>query len=284
MRTPWWAKIAGKLVLSRVPLGYRLWRRLGLFRHGTMDVPAYAYGIFRNHYERSDFARKGEGFVALELGPGDSAVSALTAAAHGASRTYLVDTGDYATRRMSVYRATADYLTAQGFATRLDDADDFEDVLWKCRAFYVTTGLSGLRDIPSGSVDFIWSHAVLEHVRLREFSELNRELRRLLRDDGVCSHRIDLSDHLEGGLNNLRFRRTIWESSFFAHAGFYTNRLRYGDMLRCFKEAGFSVDVLQVGRWPVVPIARDALAEEFSTLPDQELCIRWFDAVLRPAG
>lgn len=282
MNAPWWTKIGAKLVLSRVPVPYDFWRRIGIFRQGAMDDPSYAFNVFRHHFDRIDFARKREGFVALELGPGDSVVSALIAVSHGARRTYLVDSGSYATTNMSVYHAASDYLRAQGLSSSLTNNDGFDDMLSKCGAVYLTTGLAGLREIPSASVDFIWSQAVLEHVRLHEFQELNRELRRIVRTDGVCTHAIDLADHLQEGLNNLRFSHDTWESDFFAHAGFYTNRLRYQSMLRHFEEAGFAVDVVRVKRWPQLPTPRTALHPQFSQLSDDELLIREFDVVLRP--
>lgn len=282
MTVPWWIKIGAKLVLSRLPISYNFWRRIGIFRQGAMDDPSYAFGVFRNHFERVDFARKRDGFVALELGPGDSVVSALIAAAHGAHRMYLVDSGSYATRNMNAYHAAARHLRAHGLSTPLADTDDFDGMLSKCGAMYVTSGLVGLREIPTGSVDFIWSQAVLEHIRVHEFQALNRELRRILRSDGVCTHAIDLADHLQEGLNNLRFSHDTWESDFFAHAGFYTNRLRYQNLLHHFEEAGFSVEVARVKRWPVLPTPREAFSPEFSKLTEDELLIREFDVVLRP--
>ena len=49
------------------------------------------------------------------------------------------------------------------------------------------------------SVDFVWSHAVLEHVSASaEFLEIHAEkTRRVISDDGVCSHTVDLKDHLD---------------------------------------------------------------------------------------
>jgi len=72
---PWQLKIAAKIVLSRLPLSYRAWSRLRLFRHGAMDDPSSALEIFREHFNRSGIAR---GFTMLELGPGDSLASAVT--------------------------------------------------------------------------------------------------------------------------------------------------------------------------------------------------------------
>ena len=41
---PWWAKIGAKVVLSRVPVPYGVWRRLGIFRHGDMGRPEQVAG------------------------------------------------------------------------------------------------------------------------------------------------------------------------------------------------------------------------------------------------
>ena len=60
------------------------------------------------------------------------------------------------------------------------------------------------------------------------------ELRRIQRSEGVGSHCVSISDILGGKLNDLRFSRRIWESSLMANSGFYTNRLRYRELLRLF--------------------------------------------------
>ena len=133
----------------------------------------------------------------------------------------------------------------------------------KNREQYHTGGLESLRAIPDNSVDFIWSQAVLEHVRKADFLDTLREMQRVLGTHGVCSHRIDLTDHLGGSLNNLRFSYRIWESTLFSSSGFYTNRIRYSEMLRLFGEAGFDVQVCGIDRWPSLPIARKNLAPPY---------------------
>jgi hypothetical protein len=67
------------------------------------------------------------------------------------------------------------------------------------------------------------------------------ECRRVLSDTGVASHSVDLKDHLEGGLNNLRFSEKLWESDFFVNSGFYTNRIQFYEMLNHFKEPGSEI-------------------------------------------
>lgn len=280
---PWRAKIAVKLVLSRLPGGPAVWRKAGLFRHGAMDEPAYAYSVFREHLKRAGFADPPQGFTCLELGPGESLFSAVIAKALGAARIYLADSGPYAIAAPRAYNAMAAYLAEQGLpAPPIAAAADVDEVLRICDAVYLTGGLPSLANIPDGSVDLIWSQAVLEHVRRADFFATMRELRRIIKPEGLCSHRVDLRDHLSNALNNLRFSERLWESNFFANSGFYTNRITHSEMLSLFRGAGFAVDLRHVERWPAPPTPRRRLAPPFRDLPDAELCISGFDVLLRP--
>ncbi len=282
-RIPWRVKILAKLILSRLPVNYSVWQRLGLFRLGQMDTPTYAVEIFRNHFERVEVPKRNGGYVALELGPGDSIFSAVIARAFGASKTYLVDVGFFAKNHIDSYQSLALSLSEEGLPVPdLAGLTSLEDVLSACSSEYKTSGLASLNTIPDQSVDFIWSQATLEHVRCEEFLDTMREMRRLLRHDGVCSHRVDLKDHLGGALNNLRFSERHWESNLMATSGFYTNRIRYSEMLGLFREAGFATNVLTVDRWPQLPTPREQLWGRFRELPEEELCITGFDVILNP--
>jgi hypothetical protein len=280
---PWWGRIGIKIVLSRVPAGYQLWRRLNVFRHGEMHDPAYALAVFRAHFAHARLPAGAE-FVALELGPGDSLASAIIAAAHGAARTYLIDAGAFATADLRVYRRLCGYLRQQGLQPPdLEAAHDLAGMLRACRASYGTGGLASLREIPAGAVDFAWSHAVLEHVRRNEFADFARELRRIMRCGGVCSHQIDLRDHLGGALNNLRISSRWWEAEWMARSGFYTNRLRMADIIRTFETAGFTVGTLTASRWDSLPTPLHALAPEFRNCAVPELLVKDFLVALSPA-
>lgn len=279
---PWWARIAAKLMLSRMPAGYGLWRRLNLFVHGAMQDISYAERVFQQHFGRCSRTAR-EQFVALELGPGDSLLSAVLAAAHGAKHTYLVDVGPFASSDLSIYRDMALQLRKTGLpAPDLSSVSDISQMLTACRASYSTFGLSSLRAIPSASVDFIWSHAVLEHVRRNEFNEFAHEMRRILSDRGVCSHQVDLKDHLGGALNNMRIPSKVWEAEWMARSGFYTNRLRQSEIVRAFRDAGFGVTILSSNRWDTPPIPRTALAREFQHLERDDLSVKGFEILLIP--
>jgi SAM-dependent methyltransferase len=280
---PWWGKIAAKVILARLPVDYSAWKRLHMFQLGAMEKPAYAYGVFKSHFDQVRSRRTLDSFVGLELGPGDSLLSAMVAHAYGASAYYLVDVEAFAQADLKRYRAMAEFLTERGLPTfDAEDLTSVEAVLTACRATYGTSGLHTVRTIPDKSVDFAWSHSVLQHIKRAEFLETMRELRRVLRADGISSHWVDLQDCLGGALNNLRFRESVWESPFMAGSGFYTNRIRYSEMLALFKEAGFEPEVVHLKRWHRLPTSRTKLCDRFRDLPEDELCVQCFHAILRP--
>jgi len=281
VKLPWWAKIGAKIVLSRLPFGYQIWQKIGLFRHGKMDQSTYLVDIFNRHVTRVNLANDLKGKTLLELGPGDSVGTALVAASHGA-KSILLDAGEFAVGDVEVYKKLSKELVTYGLnPPDLSNASSLSDVLGLCDAQYLTDGLNSFKDIESGSVDLIFSQAVLEHVRKDEFLGTMRECLRVLSERGVASHRVDLKDHLEGGLNNLRFSEKLWESDFFVDSGFYTNRIQFSEMLGLFKKSGFEVDVLGSERWEKLPINRKSLDSKFSDLSDKELMVKGFDVILK---
>jgi predicted SAM-dependent methyltransferase len=184
---------------------------------------------------------------------------------------------------MQRYQKMATYLESIGLESpEVENVDSISRLLEMCSARYLTNGLKSLRTIPSSSVDFMWSQAVLEHVRRSEFLDTMVELRRIVRGNGACSHRIDLRDHLGGQLNHLRFSEQVWESDFMSTSGFYTNRIRFPKMMELFREAGFEPKVMQKDTWDQLPTARSLMDEAFREYSDSDLCVSGFDVVLIP--
>ena len=281
----WPIKIAVKLLLSWIPGRHFLLRRFGLFKHGNMDKLPYAFKIFNIHAKRAFPDGFPENSTVLELGPGDSLLSALIAKANGASKIYLADAGNYASRDIKFYKRAADELRMQygldvpGF----DAASTLADILHICNAQYLTGGLRDLKTIPSNSVDFIWSHSVLEHIRKRDFDSTMKQLSRILKANGVISHIVDLQDHLDRALNNLRFPEAIWENELFARGGFYTNRIGYSRSLDYMRQSGTQVVFTETGAWEKLPTPKKAMSEPFQSVPDDELRIRTYSVVLKAA-
>ena len=281
---PWYAKIAIKLVMARLPVPYGVWARLRLIRHGDMDKPEIAIANFESALKAAGRGPRVDGLSVLEIGPGDALSTAVVARALGAREVTLVDAGRFARQDLAPYNALIAALCARGHdVTALEGVASPDDLLARCNARYLTDGVKSFASVPTGSVDFICSNAVLEHVRIAEFPAMLRELRRVTAPTGNAFHIIDLQDHLAHGLNNLRFPTWLWEASFMARSGFYTNRIRYTDMLGRLRAAGYTVEVTRVRRFTGTPKPlRAKLAPPFRTLSDEELGVSDFDVVLTP--
>lgn len=276
---PWWSKVLIKLLLARFRLPYAAWRRLGIFRHGCMGDPGYAWRVYARHLEQyRSFSRQACPGEVLELGPGDSAFSGAFGAALGTRWTYLVDVRPFFRWDTTSREVLGTFLKEAHPELVLPEGPGLEDI----RTEYLTAGLDSLRSLPDASVDFIWSQAVLEHLPRQAFPAFLAEMHRILRPDGLLSHRVDLKDHLGGGLNNLRFPEAVWESPWFQESGFYTNRLRRGELLSAFAQAGFEVAWLAEERWPRLPTSRKSLAPSFQSLSEDELLVSGLELVLRP--
>jgi len=278
---PWQLKIAAKILLARLPVSYHSWEKIGLFKQGGMERPEYALRIFRRHFEAAGLAGKADGFVGLELGPGDSLCSALIAKTFRGSRTFLVDVEPCASMDLGVYRRMEAHLRQLGmYPPSLGRCRTMDDVAEACGAEYMTEGLDSLRKIPSASVDFVWSNAVLPYVRRNQFVLTLQELRRVQRQGGVASHTIPIKDIIGGKLNDLRFGAGTWESPLMANSRFYTNRLRYLELLRLFREAGFEPEVVRKICWKTLPIPRRKMSKEFAQLSEEDLQVSAFDVLL----
>lgn len=290
---PWWLRISAKLILARLPFQYSFWKKLGLFEHGDMDQPSRALESFLMHAVSAGVVKSDGQFInspaaacfsLLELGPGDSLFDALIAKSLGATESWFVDAGPYATTEVPAYRAMVQYLKGQRYPViDIEEGGSFDGVLSACNARYLTNGVASLASIPNESLDFSFSNAVLEHVPKAHFDELARHLYRTLKRDGVSIHRVDLKDHLGGGLQNLRFSESLWESRWFSSSGFYTNRIRYVDMLAIFRRAGFECEVLRKVTWATLPMSRDSMAKEFAAVADEDLLVSGFDVLLKKA-
>jgi hypothetical protein len=195
----------------------------------------------------------------------------------GAKRSILVDVGDFATRDPGKYQRLADYLRGEGLSPPdLTACTSRDDVLALCGGEYYTEGLASLRSLAAGIADFVFSHAVLAHVRRAQLAETLHETFRVTKSGGSCSHQIDLRDHLGGALNQLRFSDGLWEADWMARSGFYSNRVRFSEVRDLFRQAGWDTEVTSSNRWSALPTPRRALAAPFRSMSDDELLVADF--------
>jgi SAM-dependent methyltransferase len=124
--------------------------------------------------------------------------------------------------------------------------------------------------LPEGSVDFISSTDVCEHIPEADLAEILRECARLLRPGGLVSFRIDLADHysyFDKSLSRYHFlrydeRRWRWANSPLQ----YQNRLRVTDYRRLVEGAGFVVVTWtpSLPKNAVAELAREPLDAHFA--------------------
>ena len=279
-KIPWWLKIVIKIIFSRLPIRYSFWQSIGLFRHGKMDNTDYSIRVFKEHLKKSNI-KSIKNKVILEIGPGDSIATAVISYAYGAS-SFLVDNGYFAKSNIIDYIQLKDALISESLnPPNLAENDDIDLILKKSNSEYLTKGLSSIKKIPSNSVDLIFSQAVMEHIRKKDFEAMNSELYRVLKKDGVISHQIDLRDHLGGGLNNLRFSDSLWESNFFVKSGFYTNRISFDKMVSIFENLSFKYEILNVQKWKLLPIKKYKIDKKYRNQDEENLRVKVFDILLR---
>jgi len=270
----WRTKVFAKLILSRLPFDYRLWKKIGLFRHGSMDDCSYAWSVLNKH---ASVLNGNSDWSGLELGPGDGLLSAFLSPAVGSTGLTLVDSGNFTHNDLDLYKKQiAQFLHADSSLsiTEFLQSSNIEEALQSVGSCYHTNGLDSLKSQSSNSFDLIYSQAVFEHIRADEFKETMNECYRLLKHNGVMSHVVDFKDHLGGRLNNMRFPSVLWEKEWFAKkSGFYTNRIRLSKMLSICENIGFVVEVRDKRCWGSLPIKRSKLASEFKSLSDDDLLV-----------
>ena len=275
----WQFKLLIKLLLSFLPFPYSFWRLFGLFKHGQMETSSYSSSVFEKHisFLPSDFLK---GKLILEIGPGDLASTSLLSYKYGAS-SILIDCAFYVSTDLNLYLDLAsDFGISCQHVLPLSRSMSFASFLSCFHSKYFVHGLNSLRSIPTASVDFAFSQAVLEHIPRSQFREYFDELFRVLKPGSITSHQIDLKDHLSYSLNNLRFSPIIWESRFFQNLDFYTNRLRFSEYVSIFESVGFKVDVTSVNRWESLPVPFSELHSQFQCFDLDDLLIKDFDVVL----
>jgi hypothetical protein len=276
---PWQLQSVAKIGVEQLNLSHRFLKRLGL-PYGGMERPQYAFDVLMYHFKYAPLIHKD--FTVLELGPGDSLFSGIIAHKLGVSKSYLVDVGSNAERNVECYMRVVQFLRGKGFdVSDLKNCKSLEDYLTKCNCEYLTSGIASLRDIPNSSIDFIWSHAVLEHIQKPQFMETLLELRRIIKSSGVSSHVMDLRDHMSGSLNHLRISNQLWNSRLISSSNF-PNRIMFQEALNNFRRSGFEIRIARISRWLELPVPKSKMAKEFRTMSDQDLRVWGFHALLYP--
>lgn len=121
-----------------------------------------------------------------------------------------------------------------------------DGLLKRMNIVYMSPADAANLPLESRSVDLHVSHTVLEHIPGVVLSAILTEAARVLRAGGLLIHNIDPSDHFAHDdpsitrINFLRFTDSEW-SRWAGNRFMYHNRLRAGDFVRLFEEAGVRI-------------------------------------------
>ena len=229
--------------------------------------------------------------VVVELGPGQTPDMLYSALVFGASRAVGLDIREYLDEKISLvdnYVDTIQWIN-EGVATgQLPRTCAFDENRFADQNVipdkYLEVMLYDGEHFPleDESVDIIWSKSVLEHVK--DYLDLIKEMRRVLKLGGVMCHIIDLRDHttFENGKDWLRFLtygESLWKA-MTSNRTTWSNRIRASQWEETLKAAGFH---LLYGKTDLLPFHEDfdrqKLVVPFQNLEEKDLRIAWLKVV-----
>jgi SAM-dependent methyltransferase len=174
----------------------------------------------------------------IEIGPGNSNILALNFLMLGASKVILVDkfprminTG----KQKEFFKNEITYIQQK---YKRNPAFFKDNSINKKFLDYIS---SELTESDLTNVDIIYSNNVLEHVKNVELNI--KSMWRILKPGGFLYHNIDLRDHYNFNSPFLfyKYDNHIWQTYLTREGVSYTNRLRFDDFIRLFKENGFEI-------------------------------------------
>jgi len=299
----------GKQVLSGLSSYVPLLRRR--FNQGTRgsDSARYCYSVWLRHRlmaEESGWTCPQP--VVAELGPGDSIGIGLAAMLSGAKEYYALDIVDYATLRRNIaifeelielFRKRADIPDEKEFPLVKPTLADYSfpalslsrmelgrclakdrldkirhsiiDPKWPGSLIHIIVPWHDPRVIPPGSVDLIFSQAVLEHVTDLELAY--RAMNHWLAPGGFISHQIDFKCHWKASEWNGHWtysdRTWRWIQG---RQKYLLNREPHSTHIRLLQQEGFRVVRDQTQRRES-NIRPQQLASRFRDMPPDDLTI-----------
>jgi hypothetical protein len=299
-----------KGMLTWVP-ALNTWR----LRHastGGSNSPRYCYSVWLRHLTMLDvYGFKTTGAQIGELGPGDSIGAGLAALLSGASRYVGLDIVPFSARvdlraffdalvQMYIHREPIPedhefprlrpILDSYEFPAQAIDWTDFTDKADMIRD-ELRTGMnsgrclsyrapwSSANEIAVGSLDLVFSQAVLEHVD--DLAETYHAMAAWLKPGGYASHLIDFGAHYLSPHWNGHWAYSDWEWRLVRGCReFLLNREPLSAHLACAKQAGFEVLLLRRD-YTSLGLSVDALSPRFRAFDVEDLRTRGAVLILR---
>jgi SAM-dependent methyltransferase len=144
----------------------------------------------------------------------------------------------------------------------LRQAQNIKDLLKRARVELCAPADARATELPSCSVDLVYSNSVMEHVPKETIRDIMFESKRILRPGGVALHNVACNDHYAhidpeiSFVNYLQYDESQW-NRWWNNSLQYQNRLRAPEFCDLATEAGFEVIYKRTN---VRPGTREALA------------------------
>jgi SAM-dependent methyltransferase len=268
----WVAKAAVQRGLGLLPQGERLnylfQRHVARSLPGGEPVVRRKLARARQHLEA--FGRPAGDAVFYEFGAGWDLAIPLSYAALGVDRQVLVDIRPSA--RAQLVNDTIALLNEMDVPQLGGPVASLGELEQRFGISYLAPRDARATGLKSGSIDFVTSTDVCEHIPEDDLAQIFRECKRLLRPGGAISCRIDLQDHYAyfdrslSPYHFLRFSDRAW--GLVNSPLHFQNRLREPDYRRLVEAAG-----LEVVSWTPSGPSTEGLAE----LEAMELAPRFRD-------
>ncbi|MFC1926564.1 class I SAM-dependent methyltransferase [Chloroflexota bacterium] len=172
----------------------------------------------------------------LEIGPGNSYIVAYNFLMHGAKKVVLIDKFPRITktkRQREYFKREIDYI-AKKYGQKPFFINSNEEIDTK----YLQLIEGELIEANIQKADLIFTNSVLEHIK--QMQESIWSMSSILNNNGYMLHNIDLRDHYNFNKPFLFYKYSDWTwNVILTKEGIsYTNRLRYGDFVQLFQNAG----------------------------------------------
>ncbi len=281
-------------------------RYVGAQTGGTISA-RYCYSVWARHLVSAGYhGLNTHPAVVAELGPGDSLGIGLAALISGSARYYAFDVVDFgrASRNLEIFdelvalfRARADIpgpdefpkakpsLESYAFPQAIFTEERLTQAMEERRLAAIRNSIMHLdhpdslieyrvpwydaKVINEGSIDLIYSQAVLEHID--DLENTYRAMNLWLKPGGHSSHQVDFKCHYTAELWNGHWTLSDfkWRLIRGRHA-YLLNRQPYSTHVRLLADHGFRVVLGQTVTSPS-QLARQDLAPRFRSLTDVDL-------------
>lgn len=232
-----------KLIIYKVPLKYSIRKHI-FGKHGGMDNELYTNKIYNQHVTNNQtYLKKSKAL--LELGPGDSCMTAIFALKDDFEKVVLIDK-DISSAIKSLDKIARSFNLNYKLITDqyLEGLISYEFQLFSnnCAISLIIIEFDFFNQLifkEQISFDIIFSNAVLQHLSSLQIKNFLKFSTQYANKDCLMSHQIRFTDHITGTKQKFEHRKIpkkIWESKFFKSYPFWTNRLTPKEFISLFKE------------------------------------------------